>query len=119
MKRLRNHIIFTVANALRSRGVDLKESKNPQVKEMQSAIASLNDHSIQFLIERYPDGSWSAESTNLDGIMTGSKDLKEAPELIKDAVFTYFEIPPHLCNEALLRSDNEPVTVKQNVRVGA
>jgi hypothetical protein len=35
--------------------------------------------------------------------------------LMRDAIFTYFRIPPHLCSDALLRSSDEPVTVSQKV----
>lgn len=43
-----------------------------------------------------------AESTNIDGIISGSLHLKDMNSLLKDAIFTYFEIPPHLCSDALL-----------------
>ncbi len=119
MKRIQNHIVYTVARALKRRGVNFSEESNPQVREMHRTIAALENHVISFNIEAHPNGSWSAESTNIDGIMTGSKDPREVPELIKDAIFTYFEIPPHLCRDNLLRSDNEPVTVEQRVHVGA
>ena len=70
---------------------------------------------LEFKIEQYPDGSWTAESTNVDGIITGGKITKNIPSSIRDAVFTYFEIPPHLCVNTLLKADNEPVTTKQHM----
>lgn len=119
MKRLQNQFIYFAASKLRKLGVNFNEEANASVSEMLSAINHLDNHAIQFSIEQYPDGSWSAESTNVDGIMTGGRDSREIPELIKDAIFTYFEIPAQLCRDDLLRSDNEPATVKQTVHVGA
>ena len=70
---------------------------------------------IEFKTEQYPDGSWTAESTNFDGIITGGTSTQNMSSTIKDAVFTYFEIPSYLCVDTLLRGDNEPVTVRQSV----
>ncbi|MEK7105143.1 MAG: hypothetical protein AAB865_00440, partial [Patescibacteria group bacterium] len=67
---------------------------------METEIQKLG--SIEFKIELQPDGSWVAESTNLDGIITGGSKRQNINEMIKDAIFTYFEIPPHLCNGALV-----------------
>lgn len=119
MKRLQNQLIYHAYNALRGRGVKFNESADPRVVEMHETIAALDNKAINFKIEQHPDGTWTAESTNVDGIMSGSKDPREIPELLKDAIFTYFEIPPQLCNDSLLRADNEPVKVEQTVHVGA
>lgn len=80
---------------------------------MKDKIKELNG--IKFKIEFYPDGSWTAESTNVDGIITGSDNVKEINNLIKDAVFTYFEISPQFCNDSFLKTDNEPAVVVQKV----
>jgi predicted RNase H-like HicB family nuclease len=119
VRRLQNHILYTVARVLRRKGIRFNEENNLKVDEMRRIIASLEGHAISFKIEQYPDGSWSAESTNIDGIMTGSNNPAEIRDMIKDAIFTYFEIPPHLCKDDLVRSDNEPITVEQRVHVGA
>lgn len=119
MKRLQNQFIYFAASKLRKLGVNFNEEANNSVVEMLDAINHLDNHAIQFKIEQYPNGGWSAESTNIEGIMTGSRDPREIPELIKDSIFTYFEIPPQFCRDDLLRSDNEPATVKQTVHVGA
>ena len=119
MKRLQNQFINFATSKLRKLGHNFNEESDYRVVKMRSTINSLDNHAIQFKIEQYPDGSWSAESTNINGIMTGSKDPRETPELIKDAIFTYFEVPPQLCRDDLLRSDNEPAMVKQTVHVGA
>lgn len=119
MKRLQNQTIYMLSNALRKAGWKFDESSNSNVQDMQTTIDGLEDKSIQFYIELHPDGSWIAQSTNIDGIMSGSKDPREVPEMLRDAVFTYFEVPPKYCNDTLLKSDNEPVNVQQRVHVGA
>lgn len=119
MKRIRNQFIYFSANALKRLGYKFNEEHDDRIGEMQHAIAALDNHTIQFKIEHAPDGTWSAESVNIDGIMTGGRDPRQVPEMLKDAVFTYFEIPPHLCKDELLKSDNEPATVEQRVHVGA
>ena len=113
---LLNKTIYLVAKQLRKLGYDFNEKADVRVQNMKKEIQRLGG-GIEFKIEQYPDGSWTAESTNLDGIITGSKDTKEASLLIRDAIFTYFSIPPHLCNNSDLRADNEPVTLKQRVYV--
>lgn len=119
MNRLQNQIIYFSANQLRKLGFSFNEEADPRVMEMLRVIQSLDNHVINFKIEEHPDGTWIAESTNIDGIMTGSHDPREKQELLKDAVFTYFEIPPQLCKNHLLRSDNEPARIEQRVHVGA
>lgn len=108
-----NRIIYDLSNFARKIGIDFKEENNVKILVMKNKIAELNK--VEFKIEQYPDGSWVAESTNIDGIITGGKSTKNIPVAIKDAVFTYFEIPPYLCVDTLLRSDNEPVTLTQRV----
>jgi predicted RNase H-like HicB family nuclease len=119
MKRLQNQAIYAISNALRRVGYSFDGSSDPFVQEMQSTINSLDNRSINFFIEQNPNGAWVAQSTNIDGIMSGSKDPQEIPEMLKDAVFTYFEIPPKYCDDRLLRTNNEPVKVQQSVSVGA
>ena len=81
---------------------------------MLEEIRQLNG-GIKFNIDHYPDGTWTAESTNVDGIITGGNDVKETSSMIKDAIFTYYQIPPQLCNDSLLKSDNEAVALTQAV----
>lgn len=114
--RFFNKIIYFTAKKLRQWGYDFNEVYDERIKAMKREIQVLGN-GIEFKIEQYPDGSWTAESVNVDGIITGGKDIKEITAMIKDAIFTYFSIPPHLCNDAVLRSDNEPVTLKQRVYV--
>ncbi|MFA6447703.1 MAG: hypothetical protein WCW31_05670 [Patescibacteria group bacterium] len=114
--RLLNKTISLAANAMRRCGYDFNEQADCRVQDMKKEIRQLGG-SIEFKIEQYPDGSWAAESTNVDGIITGGESTKKISFTIKDAIFTYFGIPPQLCTDNLLRADNEPVTVKQQVYV--
>lgn len=114
--RLWNKTIYLAAKQLRQWGYDFNEIADQRILNMKKEIQLLGG-GIEFKIEQYPDGSWTAESVNLDGIITGGVSAKEITPTIRDAVFTYFGIPPHLCNDAVLRADNEPVTLKQHVYV--
>lgn len=111
-----NKITYNLANLARKVGININGENNVRVLAMKKEIAKLDDR-IEFKVEHYPDGSWTAESTNIDGIITGGKTNKNMSAEIKDAVFTYFAIPPQFCVDSLLRADNEPVTVTQRVYV--
>lgn len=106
-------MIFEASVVLRKFGFHFNEVQNPSIIEMRRVLSDLN--SIQFKIEFYPDGKWTAESENIDGIITGGDDNKKIKEELKDAIFTYFDVPPHLANDALIRANNEPVVVSRNV----
>lgn len=108
-----NKYIYNISKLARQIGFDLHEKNDARTVEMLKQIGELGK--IKFKIEQYPDGSWTAESTNIDGVITGGKNTKDISSTIKDAVFTYFEIPPHLCVDSLLKQDNEPVILKQHV----
>jgi hypothetical protein len=105
--------IYNLSNLVRKIGYNFDEQNDERVIAMKRAIDRIGK--IEFKIEQHPDGSWTAESVNFDGIITGGTSAQNISSTIKDAVFTYFEIPPHLCVDALLKGDNEPVTVKKNV----
>lgn len=106
-------IIYKLAQVLRLMGIRFHEENDARVKAMRAKISKLG--SIQFSIEIFPDGSWVAESTNIDGILTGGSTKDSINENLKDAVFTYFEIPPHLCNDALIKTQGEPLKIEQRV----
>ena len=108
-----NKYIYNLSNLARKIGYNFDEQNDERVVKMKREIDKIGK--IEFKIEQHPDGSWTAESTNFDGIITGGSCTQNMSSTIKDAVFTYFEIPPHLCVNTLLRGDNEPVTIKQNV----
>ena len=106
-------LIYKLNQLAQKIGIDPQSERHPAVLEMQRKIHELG--SIEFKTEFYPDGSWTAESTNIEGIITGSKDSKEIKEMIKDAIFTYFRVPPYFVKDSLLRANNEPITVEQRV----
>ena len=109
---------FRVANFLRSKGYNFREHLSPEVINMQSEIAKL-DGGINFKVELYPDGAWTAISTNVDGLVTGGSKQSEINELLKDATFTYYGVPPKYSNDKMLRNTGEPITVEQTVHVTA
>lgn len=108
-----NRYIYNLSNLARKIGYNFDEQNDERVVKMKREIDRIGK--IEFKIEQRPDGSWTAESTNFDGIITGGTNRQNISSTIKDAIFTYFEIPPQLCVDTLLRGDNEPVTVRQNV----
>lgn len=114
--RLLNKTIYLVSKQLRHWGYNFNEETDQRILAMKKEIQSLGGR-IEFKIEQYPDGSWAVESVNIDGVITGGTNSKAITSTIRDAVFSYFGIPPHLCNDAVLHADNEPVTLKQHVYV--
>jgi len=106
-------LIFDTSQILRKLGFHFNEAQNPAVIEMQRILSELG--SIEFRIEFHPDGTWTAESKNIDGIITGGENTQKIKETIKDAIFTYFDVPPYFVNDMLIRADNEPVVVSQRV----
>lgn len=108
-----NKYIYNLSNFARKLGYNFNETTDERVVKMKKEIDKIGK--VEFKIEQYPDGSWTAESINFDGIITGGTSTQNIASTIKDAVFTYFEIPPHLCVDTLLKGNNEPVTIKQNV----
>ena len=112
--RLLNKTIYLATKQLRRLGYDFNENSDPRVLAMKKEIQHLGGK-IEFKIEQYPDGSWVAESINIDGIITGGASTKKTASVIRDAVFTYFGIPPHLCNDLVLHTDNEPIIMTQHI----
>jgi hypothetical protein len=115
---MKTSLAFKFANFAKRAGIRFDALHNPAVLNMRSEIISL-DGGIQFAINGYPDGSWSAKSVNVDGIITGGRNQSEMIEVIKDAVFTYFDIEPQYCNDSLLKGAGEKKTVKNEMYVTA
>ena len=113
--RLINTLIYKSANILRQHGVNFNELADARILAMRQEIQRLGQ--LEFKIEQYPDGSWTAESVNINGIITGGSNSRDISAAMRDAIFTYFSIPPHLCNGELLKAANEPVTLHQWVYV--
>ncbi|MEK7159638.1 MAG: hypothetical protein AAB766_04025 [Patescibacteria group bacterium] len=114
--RFLNKTIYLAAKQLRHWGYNFSENTDTRVLTMKNEIQRLGGK-IEFNVEQYPDGSWTAESINIDGIISGGASTRELSSTMRDAVFTFFGIPPHLCNDSILRADNEPVTLKKHVYV--
>lgn len=112
--RISNYTIYLIANILRRFGFDFVSPGDSRVEAMKEEIQKIGGR-IEFKIEQYPDGSWSAQSANIEGIITGGKTTKHILATIKDAIFTYFGLPAAFCDEALLKADNEPVILTQSV----
>lgn len=110
-----NKIIYTLAQTLRRAGYRFHEDEDPRVMAMRQMVRQLGG--IDFSIEILQDGTWLAESKNIDGLVSGGRNTQNIPETLKDAIFTYFEIPPHLCNDALLTAQGEPLRLEQRVCV--
>ena len=108
-----NRFIYRSAQALRHLGVDFHEERDLRVQEMRKTIR--DNGSIRFRIEVMKDGSWVAESENVDGIITGGTSKDRMNETLKDAIFTFFQIPPHLCNDALMQGQDEPIRLERRV----
>ena len=104
---------------MRRRGYNFNEDLQPEVINMQREISALDNKAISFEIKAYPDGSWTAKSTNVEGILTGSRRQSEINEMIKDCIFTYYSIPAKFVNDKLLRNSGEPITAEQYIRVTA
>ena len=106
-------IIFLLSRGLRKLGIGFDAQNHPAVQAMEQRIQKLG--SLEFRVEFNPDGSWTAESLNIEGIITGSRNARNMNALIKDAVFTFFGIPAYLSQEELLKGNSEPVTMHQTV----
>jgi hypothetical protein len=117
MKNYKNVAIYRLSQLARKVGYDFNAEKDSRVIQMHKVITDIGGR-INFDIEVSDEGDWVAESSSLGStIITGGKNYspKNAREVMKDAIFTYFDIPPHLCEESLLRGAEEPITVKQKV----
>jgi len=99
-----NAIVYTLSNLLRWAGYNFNQVSDSRVIAMREKIQALGG--IQFNIEVAPDGAWTAESTNIDGIISGGRSVSNVNDVLKDAIFTYFEIPPYLCGTQRTFSTN-------------
>ncbi len=107
-------IRYRLARLAKQMGTQSKPQECEALLDMQKEIAALPD-GIQFSITRDASGNWVAESVNIDGILTGGGPNDKTDDMIKDAIFTYYGIPPKYCDNTLLRNANEPVVTKQTV----
>lgn len=88
--------------------------------EQDEAVAILNKEirdlkGIQFSIERYPNGDWMAQSTNIDGILTGGTASDDVDDMIKDAILAYYGVSPKYADDLDIQAIGEAKVTKQEV----
>lgn len=105
--------ISIISHAFYKLGIGFDARNHPAVRVMEQRIQELG--SLHFKVEFHSDGSWTAESVNLDGIITGSNNPRDMNAVMKDAIFTYFGIPAYFSHDELLQTNNEPITMQQRV----
>ena len=88
---------YKVAKLLRKAEARFDAAKCPEVVNMKEVIEALNGGSVQFVVSREPNGDWIAESVNIRGILTGGTAADNVNKMLKDAIFTYFEVPARYC----------------------
>ena len=101
--RLMNKWRYCFGKTLRRLGIGFDAEKNEAVENMLKTIAKLENRKIKIVLEFDKDGNWSAEAENLPGLITGGnlRENDNINEMIIDAIFTYFAIPPEYCDEAV------------------
>lgn len=109
-----NRIIFEIVGLARKFGFTFREEDDPRVRKLQETVRRLGG--IQFRVEHEISGEWTAVSTNTKGIITGGSNYpQDVNDMILDAIFTYFEIPPRLCKPSLLHRQGEVAKVEERV----
>lgn len=96
---------YKISNALRKFGIALDAEKQPAVQNMWKTIRKLDGGKILFELSLDKDGDWSAIAVNLPGLMTGGSLSDPISDMIEDAIFTYFAIPPEYCDERILNKN--------------
>lgn len=113
---MKSSIQYRIAELTKKTGlVKTNPADCPELVAMKTAMASLSGGGIQFSVSRNANGEWVAESVNVPGIITGGDAKDDADAMIKDAIFTYYAVPPLYCDDILIREANEPITIKQQV----
>ena len=87
----------------------IRPEKNYRVQSMKETMERVGGK-LNFTIQRHADG-WLAECEEIKGIITGGTGSnptdEEINDNIRDAVFSTFGIPPHLCKNELLQNVRE------------
>lgn len=105
-------LAYILTHLAKNIGVNFDPAKCPKLAEMRKEISEL-PNGIQFTISCNPNGDWVAESVNIPGILTGGTAKDDVDTMIKDAIFTYYGIPPKYCDSNILRNTSEPTVIKQ------
>jgi|GEM_PF-2233497 len=64
---------------------------------------------VRVRMHQEADGRFWAEAVDLQGCYTQGATLDEALKNMKDAIFTYFEVPKEKSDPSLLRYEGETV----------
>lgn len=112
---MKTSMTYKLANLARKSGIKFNEQLRPAVVRMNEEIASLENKTVAFETTTYPDGSWISKSTNVEGILTGGRDVNDLHEMLKDAVLTYYGVPALFAHDLALKSIGEPVKSEQEV----
>ena len=75
---------------------------------MKNTMANM-PRQVRVRLHQEEDGRFWAESPDLPGCYTQGTTLDEALQNMKDAIFTYFEIPNEQADPSLLRYEGETV----------
>ena len=79
-----------------------------EISHMRKTIRKLDGGCIRFnIIQDKNNGDWAAESINIPGIITGGNKQDDIDAMIKDAILTYFAIPPQHCDDIRILSMQE------------
>ena len=101
--RVINKWRYGFGKTLRRLGIGCSAEKNEAVAKMLKTISKLENKKIKIILEFDEDGNWSAEAENRPGLITGGnlREDGDINEMIIDAIFTYFAIPPEYCDETV------------------
>ena len=87
----------------------LDPKSDRRVRVMKDEIDKVGGR-LNFVVHRHEDG-WTAECKEIKGIVTGDTEPnptdQEINDLIRDAIFTAFCIPPYLCQDELIKNVRE------------
>lgn len=78
-----------------NKAFNIKKKNIPEVETMLEEIKLANG--INFVVTKEENGDWMAESTNIEGILTGGSSSDNIDDMIKDAIFTYYGIDSKDC----------------------
>lgn len=98
-----------------NKAFNIKKKNIPEVETMFKEIELNNG--INFVITKEENGDWMAESTNIEGILTGGSSSDDIDDMIKDAIFTYYGIDSKDCvlDSIPIRRRGEKIITRQEV----
>lgn len=79
--------------------------KNPAVRNMYKTMKDLGGLEFEIEVDK-KSGKWCASAVKLPGIITGGDKDDNKDSMIRDAIFTYFEIPREFALDELLKQEN-------------